>query len=305
MPAQTDDGRDHDLSRYAVISIVTSIVVIAMKMAAWWVTGSVGLLSDAAESLVNLVAAIAAFVALRVAARPADHSHNFGHTKAEYFSAVFEGVMIVLAAAVIIAAAVNRLIHPHELESVGIGLLISIVATTLNGAVGVLLLRTGKKHRSLTLEADGKHLLTDVWTTVGVVVGVFLVAVTGWLPLDPIIAIAVAVNILVVGAGLVRRSGSGLMDSALPSGERAGIDAVLNRYRRQGIDFHDIRTRESGRQQFLQMHMLVPGAWSVQRAHDMSEQIETELRDDFGHLAITIHVEPLDDPRAYETWRLD
>ncbi|MGK2319143.1 cation diffusion facilitator family transporter [Gordonia rhizosphera] len=305
MPAQTDDQKNHDLSRYAVLSIVTSIVVIAMKMAAWWVTGSVGLLSDAAESLVNLVAAIGAFIALRVAARPADHSHNFGHTKAEYFSAVFEGVMIVLAAVVIIATAVDRFIHPRELESVGIGLLISIVATTLNGAVGVLLLRTGKKHRSLTLEADGKHLLTDVWTTVGVVVGVFLVAVTGWLPLDPIIAIAVAVNILVVGAGLVRRSGSGLMDSALPAGERAGIDAVLNRYRRQGIDFHDIRTRESGRQQFLQMHMLVPGEWSVQRAHDVSEEVETELRGDFGHLAITIHVEPLDDPRAYETWRLD
>ncbi|MFW0786800.1 cation diffusion facilitator family transporter [Gordonia sp. CPCC 206044] len=294
-----------DLSRFAVASIVTSLVVIALKVVAWQVSGSVGLLSDAAESVVNVVAAIGAFIALRVAARPADDDHNFGHTKAEYFSAVFEGVMIVGAAALIIVAAVQRLINPRDLESVGLGLVISIVATVLNGAVGMVLVRAGRRHRSMTLEADGKHLLTDVWTTVGVVVGVFLVALTGWLPLDSLVAIAVAINILVVGGRLVWRSGAGLMDSALPDTDREAIDTVLDRYRGDGVDFHDVRTRGSGHERFLQMHMLVPGDWSVQRAHDLVERVEGELHSELDHLAVSTHIEPIGDPRAYESWRLD
>ena len=294
-----------DLSAFAVLSIVTAIVVIGLKLIAWRITGSVGLLSDALESTVNLVAAIGAFVALRVAAKPPDRSHNFGHTKAEYLSAVFEGVMIVVAAVVIVATAVDRLLHPEELDEVGMGLAISVGATVVNAVVGWVLIRAGRRHRSLTLEADGKHLMTDVWTTAGVVVGVFLVAATGWLPLDPLIAIAVAANILVVGGRLVWRSGAGLMDSALPDDLRAAIDAVLARHRADRIDFHDVRTREAGHERFVQLHMLVPGDWSVQRAHDLAETIEDELRATVDDLTVTLHVEPINDPRAYEDWRLD
>lgn len=294
-----------DLSAFAVLSIVTAIVVIGLKLIAWRITGSVGLLSDALESTVNLVAAIGAFVALRVAAKPPDRSHNFGHTKAEYLSAVFEGVMIVVAAVVIVATAVDRLLHPEELDEVGMGLAISVGATVVNAVVGWVLIRAGRRHRSLTLEADGRHLMTDVWTTAGVVVGVFLVAVTGWLPLDPLIAIAVAANILVVGGRLVWRSGAGLMDSALPDDLRAAIDAVLARHRADRIDFHDVRTREAGHERFVQLHMLVPGDWSVQRAHDLAETIEDELRAAVDDLTVTLHVEPINDPRAYEDWRLD
>lgn len=294
-----------ELSRYALISIVASVVVITLKIIAWRVSGSVGLLSDAAESLVNVVAAVGAFIALRVAARPADDDHNFGHTKAEYFSAVFEGVMIVIAAGIIIVAATERLLNPSELDSVGLGLVISLIATAINGAVGVLLLRIGRRHRSQSLEADGKHLLTDVWTTAGVVVGVLLVALTGWLPLDPLIAIAVAINIIVVGGRLVWRSGEGLMDTALPDDERARLDAVLDRHRGADVDFHDVRTREAGHERFVQLHMLVPGAWSVQRGHDLVEQVEGELVRALENLNVTIHLEPIGDPRAYEPWRLD
>ncbi|MGZ9826871.1 cation diffusion facilitator family transporter [Tsukamurella ocularis] len=294
-----------DLSRFALLSIATSLVVIGLKILAWRLTGSVGLLSDAAESSVNVVAAVAAYVALKVVAKPADDDHNFGHTKAEYFSAVLEGVMIVVAAIVILASAVDRLLSPQALEQVGLGLGISVLATVLNGLVGFYLIRVGRRHRSLALQADGKHLLTDVWTTVGVIVGVLLVALTGWLPLDPLIAIAVAVNILVVGARLVWESGAGLMDAALPVEERARIDAVLDRHRADGIDFHDVRTRESGHERFLQLHMLVPGDWTVQRAHDETEEVEADLAALFDDLRITIHVEPIDDPRAYEDWRLD
>ena len=294
-----------DLSRFALLSLAVSLVVIALKVVAWQVSGSVGLLSDAAESLVNVVAAIAAFVALRVAARPADADHNFGHTKAEYFSAVFEGVMIVVAAGLIIVAAVDRLLNPAELESVGLGLVISVVATVINGVAGLYLIRVGRKHRSLSLQADVKHLLTDVWTTAGVVVGVLLVALTGWLALDPLIAMAVAVNILVVGGRLVWQSGAGLMDTALPDDDRAVLDAVLDRWRADDIDFHDVRTREAGHERFLQLHMLVPGEWSVQRGHDLVERVERELVASLEHLHVTIHLEPIGDPRAYESWRLD
>ncbi len=294
-----------DLSRFALLSIATALVVIGLKIAAWRLTGSVGLLSDAAESSVNLVAAVAAFVALKVVAKPADEDHNFGHTKAEYFSAVLEGVMIVVAAAVILVSAVDRLLDPRDLEHVGPGLAISVGATVLNALVGLYLIRVGRRHRSPALQADGKHLLTDVWTTAGVIVGVLLVALTGWLPLDPLIAIAVAVNILIVGARLVWQSGAGLMDAALPAEERARIDEVLDHHRRAGIDFHDVRSRESGHERFLQLHMLVPGDWTVQHAHDVTERVEADLDAAIDDLRITVHVEPIDDPRAYEDWRLD
>lgn len=294
-----------DLTRYALLSVATSIVVIAMKVVAWRVSGSVGLLSDALESLVNLAAALGAFLALRLAARPPDAEHNFGHSKAEYLSAVFEGVMIVAAAIAIIYAAVDRLVHPATLESVGLGLAISVAATVLNGIVAMVLLRAGRRHRSATLEADGKHLMTDVWTTAGVVVGVLLVALTGWLPLDSIVAITVAGNILVVGGRLVWRSGDGLLDAALPPEDVTVVTDVLDRFRGQGVDFHDIRTRESGHERFLQLHMLVPGDWTVQRGHDCIEAVESALHERLDYLSVTVHLEPIDDPRAYEDWRMD
>lgn len=292
-----------DLSRWALLSIVTALATIALKTAAWQITGSVGLLSDAAESVVNLVAAVVAFIALRIAARPPDDNHNFGHAKSEFFSAVIEGVMIAVAAAVIIYTAVERLINPRDLESVGIGLLISVVASILNGAVAFLLIRAGRRHRSITLEADGKHLLTDVWTTVGVIAGVALVAWTGWLPLDSIVAIGVAINILLVGYLLIRRSTRGLMDIAISDGELAEINEVLDEFRADGIDFHDIRTRDAGRLRFLQLHMLVPGDWTVQRGHDVVEQVESALHARVPDLAVVVHLEPIEDPRAYEPWR--
>lgn len=293
-----------DLSRWALISIAAAVATIALKTTAWQLTGSVGLLSDAAESVVNLVAAIVAFTALKIAARPPDALRNFGYLKSEYFAAVIEGLMIAVAALVIIVSAVERLLHPREIEQVGIGLLISVLASVINGVVAWMLIRAGRRHRSMALQADGKHLLTDVWTTSGVVVGVGVVALTGWLVLDPLIAIAVAINILVIGVRLVRSSTAGLMDTAVPEEDLAAIDSVLDSFRDDGIDFHDLRTRMSGRQCFVQLHMLVPGDWPVQRGHDVAEKVEERLRQAVDGLIPTIHLEPVGDPRSYERWRL-
>ncbi|NMO02505.1 cation transporter [Gordonia sp. TBRC 11910] len=291
------------LVRFAWLSIAAAIVTIALKVGAWYLTGSVGLLSDAAESTVNLVAAVVALFALRVAARPPDDDHNFGHSKAEYFSAVVEGVMIVVAALFIIATAVDRLINPRDVESIGIGVAISALSIVVNAGVAWVLLRAGRTHRSITLTADGKHLLTDVATTVGVIVGIVIVGLTGWQRLDPIIALAVAVNIIVVGWRLVAESTAGLMDTALPDADVADIEAVLEHFRGDGIDFHDVRTRAAGHQRFVQLHMLVPGDWSVRAGHDLVEQVEESMRDAVEDLIITIHLEPVEDPRSYESWR--
>ncbi|MDR2280595.1 MAG: cation diffusion facilitator family transporter [Gordonia sp. (in: high G+C Gram-positive bacteria)] len=292
-----------DLSKWALLSVAAAVVTITLKTYAWWITGSVGLLSDAAESVVNLVAAAGAFVALKVAARPSDDDHNFGHTKSEYFSAVVEGVMNVVAAGVILYTAVERLINPQELEAVGIGLLISVGATGVNGLVAWKLMAVGRAHRSMSLEADGKHLLTDVWTTVGVIAGVALVGITGWPPLDSLVAMAVAVNIILVGWRLVRDSTMGLMDTVIPASERDAVDAVLDRFRGDGVDFHDVRTREAGHMRFVQLHMLVPGEWTVQQAHDLAEDVESALHEAVDDLRPAIHLEPIDDPRSYEPWR--
>lgn len=293
------------LTRYAWLSIAAAVVTIGLKAGAYAVTGSVGLLSDALESVVNLVAAVIALVALTVAARPADETHHYGHTKAEYFSAVVEGLMIFVAAALIIVSAVQRLIHPQPLESLGIGLLISLVATAVNGAVGLLLVRVGRTHRSATLVADGKHLLTDVWTSVGVVVGVGAVAITGWQPLDSLVAIAVALNILVTGSRLVWSSTSALLDAALPTADVALVTAVLDRHRSDDVDFHGLQTRESGRARFVSVHVLVPGAWTVQAAHDLVETVETDIRDVLDGVHVTTHVEPREDARSYEDYVYD
>jgi cation diffusion facilitator family transporter len=293
------------LTRYAWLSIAAAVVTIALKTGAYLLTGSVGLLSDAAESVVNLVAAVIALIALTVAARPADESHHYGHGKAEYFSAAIEGLMIFVAAAFIIVSAVQRLMDPQPLESLGIGLLITLLATAVNGAVGVLLIRVGRQHRSATLVADGKHLMTDVWTSAGVIVGVGLVAITGWLPLDSLVAIAVAINILVMGARLVWSSSSALLDAAMSREDVARVSAVLDRYRSETVDFHGLQTRVSGRTRFVSVHVLVPGAWSVQQAHDLVEEVEADLRSELEQVEVTTHVEPREDDRSYADHRFD
>ena len=288
------------LERFAWLSIAAALATIALKTGAWWVTGSVGLLADAAESIVNLVAAVAALVALRVAARSADDNHHFGHSKAEYFSAAIEGGMIFVAASFIIWQSIGRLLDPQPVEQAGIGLAISVIASVINGAVAWVLLRAGRRHRSITLRADGQHLLTDVWTSVGVVVGVLLVVVTGIDRLDPVVALLVGANIIWTGWKLVSESGRGLMDEALDRETNARIADALSRHRTDEVDIHGLRTRGAGHLSFAEIHVLVPGAWSVRRAHDIVEGIERALEDEFDDLTVTTHIEPREDPRAYD-----
>jgi len=285
-------GASPRLARYAWLSVATAIVTIALKSGAWWLTGSVGLLSDAAESVVNLVAAVVALIALSVAARPADDNHHYGHGKAEYFSAGLEGLMIFVAAGVIMVTAVDRFRHPAPLESIGLGLAVSVVASALNGAVGVLLVREGRRFRSVTLEADGKHLLTDVWTSAGVVVGVLLVALTGWERLDPLVAVAVGLNILVTGFRLVAESAVALLDVALSPEDERRLQAVLERFRSGEVDVVDVRTRQSGRHRFVALTLRVPGDWRVTRGHDLADEVEAAVARELADTAVQTHLEP-------------
>jgi cation diffusion facilitator family transporter len=299
-------GHAHSLTRWAWLSIAAAVVTIGMKTVAYLLTGSVGLLSDALESVVNLVAAILALIAIAAAAKPADERHHFGHGKAEYLSAGAEGVMILVAAGLIVYAAVDRLLNPQPLEDLGIGLAVTLGATVINGVVGVVILRQGRQHRSMALVADGKHLLTDVYTSVGVIIGVALVAVTGWLPLDSIVALAVGVNILWTGFILVRNAGRGLLDHALPQEETARVLGVLRdfvgRYPAGELEFHGLQTRESGRDQFVSVHILVPGSWTVTRAHDLVEEVEAAIKDVLPHAQVHTHLEPCEDPRSHEDY---
>ncbi|MFL6151291.1 MAG: cation diffusion facilitator family transporter [Ornithinibacter sp.] len=300
IPAARARSTPVDLTRFAWLSIGAALVTIALKTFAWWVTGSVGLLSDAAESLVNLVAAIVALVALTVAIRPPDQNHHFGHSKAEYFSAATEGVMIFVAAAVILFSAVQRFMNPQPLENVGIGLVVSVAASVVNGGVAVVLLRAGARHRSITLVADGRHLMTDVWTSVGVVVGVLLVGLTGWERLDPVVAFAVGLNILVTGSRLIRGASAGLMDVSLPKEDNELIRTVLGRFTSAEVSWHRLLTREAGNRRFMQFDLLVPGAWTVQRGHDLVEDITDALMAEFPDIDVLCHIEPAEDPRSYE-----
>lgn len=293
------------LTRFAWLSIAAALATMGLKASAWLLTGSVGFLSDAAESVVNLVAAIVALIVLHLAAQPPDKEHEYGHGKAEYFAAGVEGVLIVLAAGSIAWAAIDRLRDPQELESVGIGIAVSIAAATINLAVASILVKEGRRYRSITLEADGRHLATDVWTSVGVVVGVAAVSLTGWEPLDPIIALLVAANIVVAGAVLLRRSTGGLMDQAVSAEDRAEVDRVLERHRSEGVQFHALRTRQSGRRAFISLHVLVPGAWTVQRGHDLLEKVEEELSAAVPNASVFTHLEPVEDPVSFEDTALD
>ena len=266
------------LTKYAWLAIATAVATISLKTLAYVITDSVGLLSDAAESTVNLVAALIVLVSLRVASLPPDENHHYGHGKVEYLSAGLEGLMIFVAAAVIIVEAVRRFIDPVPIGNVGVGVAVSMVATAINLGVGLVLIRMGRLHRSRTLEADGRHLMTDVYTSMGVVVAVVTVAVTGWWWLDPTIALVVAVNILVVGARLVSGSVSGLMDEALPQADHDRIAAAMARFASDEVTFHALQTRESGHRRFVSVHVLVPGSWTVQRGHDLLEDVEEAVR---------------------------
>ncbi|MDR0997265.1 MAG: cation diffusion facilitator family transporter [Zoogloeaceae bacterium] len=294
-----------DLRRYALLSLVAAVLTIGLKLFAWKLTGSVGLLSDAYESLVNLAGALMALWMLQVAARPADAEHEYGHTKAEYFASGLEGLLILLAAALIAVAAVKRLIAPVPLEAIGLGLGLSLLATAINLGVGLVLLRVGKKENCITLEADGKHLLTDVWTSVGVVAGIGAVWLTGWLWLDPVIALLVAAQIVATGLGLTRRSVSGLMDATLSAEDRAQVEAALAPYRAEGIDFHALRSRQAGARRFLSFHVLMPGHWTIQAGHDKVEEIEAALRARLPRLHISSHLEPIEDPASLADAGLD
>jgi len=299
MNTSSMEGRSF-LKRYAWLSIVAAVATIGLKLAAWFYTGSVGLLSDALESLVNLVGGIIALAMLEVAARPADKDHAFGHSKAEYFSSGIEGTLILFAALAIAYAAVQRLMHPRSLEQIGLGLLISLIASLINLFVAMVILRAGKKHDSITLRANAHHLLTDVWTSAGVIVGVILVAFTGWHWLDPVVAMLVAINIVWTGAEIVRASVLGLMDISLPPAELQKIDQVLAQHKPSGVQFHALLTRRSGAERFISLHVLVPGGWTVQRGHDLLERIEDEIRAALANATVITHLEAQEDPAAWD-----
>ena len=304
MERQNHTTNRSSLTRYAWLSIAAAIVTIGLKSLAYGLTGSVGLLSDAVESLVNLLAAIMALAMLTIAARPPDDAHLYGHSKAEYFASGVEGILILMAAISIGATAVQRLIAPQPLD-VGVGLVFSVAASLINLGVARVLLRAGKKHNSITLEADARHLMTDVWTSVGVIGGVGLVALTGWERLDPIVALAVAAHIVRAGYRLIKHSLSGLMDTAFPAEEQNAVVQILEAYQKQGVQYHALRTRQAAARRFISVHILVPGAWTVQRGHQMLERIETDIGKALSEVTVSSHLEPIEDPSSFEDTGLD
>ena len=287
------------LTRYAWLSIATALLTIVLKTGAWMLTGSVGLLSDAVESIVNLAGATFALLMLSYAARPADEGHPFGHGKAEYFSSGFEGLLIIFAAGAILYAALNRLLHPAELNQMGAGVAVSVLASALNFATARILLHAGKVHESITLEADGKHLMTDVWTSAGVLAGIVCVWLSGWFWLDAVIAGLVGLNILWAGYGIVRRSCDGLMDAALPEEDMQRIREAMQPYEREGIAFHALQTRRAAAERFVTVHILFPGAWTIHCAHCRASKFEEEVTRLLPRTTVTTHLEPLDDARSY------
>jgi len=294
------------LERYAWLSIAAAIATIGLKGLAWWFTGSVGFLSDALESLVNLAAAILVLSMLRLAASPPDKEHPYGRSKAEYFSAGIEGALIVVAAGGILWAAVPRLLEPQPIEAPLLGVVLTGAATAINLVVGMLLIRVGRREDSITLEADGRHLMTDVWTSAGVIAGVVIISATGWLLLDPLIGLAVAAHIVWEGFGLMRRSVSGLLDASISQLDQREITKLFSEYsRRYGISFHALRTRQAGARRFITFHILVPDAWTVAHAHRLSEEIESRVRSMVPNAAVETHIEPISDPASYDDQSLD
>ena len=293
------------LTRFAWLSIGAALLTIGLKTAAYLITGSVGLFSDAIESLVNLLGGIMALAMLTIAARPADEDHAYGHGKAEYFSSGLEGGLILVAAISIAVAAVLRLFTPKPLEELGIGIAISLAASVVNLVVALLLLRAGRKHNSITLEANAHHLLTDVWTSVGVIAGIGLVIATGWQWLDPVVALLVAANITRTAVGIMRRSVGGLMDAAISPKDLEAVRKIFLTYEANGVKFHALRTRQAGARRFISVHVLVPGDWTVHRGHELLEQIEADIRHAVADSTIFTHLESLDDPASWEDEALE
>ena len=293
------------LTLFAWLSIGAAIITIGLKGAAYFLTGSVGLLSDALESFVNLAGAIMALAMLSVASRPEDDGHHFGHSKAEYFSSGAEGSFIIIVAGGIIYSAVERLINPQPLEQLGIGLAVSAFAGVVNLMAAIIINHNGNNHNSITLRANAKHLMTDVWTSVGVIGGVGLVAVTGWDSLDSLVAIAVAINIVWTGIGIVRHSVSGLMDSVLPDDELALIHGKIEELLPEDITYHALMTRQAGARRFVSFHVLVPGKWTVEHGHNLLETLEAHLTHLLPNMVVFTHIEPLDDPASWKDQTLD
>lgn len=293
------------LKRFAWLSIGAAVITIVLKATAYFLTGSVGLLSDALESLVNLAGAIMALAMLTIASQPEDEGHDFGHSKAEYFSSGAEGSFIIIAAGGIAYSAIERLINPQPLEHLGIGLAVSAIAGAVNLAAALVIGYNGKKYHSVTLTANSKHLMTDVWTSVGVLGGVGLVALTDWGPLDSLVAIAVAVNIVWSGVGIVRHSVLGLMDSALPDDELLLIREKIDEILPEGITYHALMTRQAGARRFVSFHVLVPGEWTVEHGHVLMESLEAQLTELFPNMVVFTHMEPLDDPASWSDQTLD
>ena len=294
------------LARFAWLSIFAALMTIGLKAGAYLLTGSVGLLSDALELMVNLAAAVVALIVLNFAVQPPDEEHQYGHGKAEYFSSGFEGGLILVAAASIIGTSLHRLFNLQAIEQVGIGVVISVAASLLNLVVARILFRAGRQHNSITLEADSRHLMTDVWTSIGVVIGVGAVALTGWKWLDPVIALLVAVNIVWAGVSLVRRSLLGLLDPALPPAEYLQVTAILDQVQQQdNVKWHALRTRSAGARRFVSFHLLVPDGWTVRQGHDLAERVEQQIRDTLASVTVFSHVEPLGDPAAWADTALD
>jgi cation diffusion facilitator family transporter len=311
MPHKTAEHHDlmqnrASLTRFAWLSITAAFATIILKAGAYYLTGSVGLLSDAIESLVNLAGAIMALLMLVIAARPADEDHVYGHSKAEYFASVTEGVLILGAALGIITTAAQRLLHPKAIEQLSLGLVVSIAASLINFVVSRILLKAGKERHSISLEADANHLMTDVWTSIGVIGGVAIAGFTNWQILDPIVAIVVALNIIWTGVQLVRRSVSGLMDEALPAQEQKLIEDVMAKYRVRGVNFHALRTRQAAARRFISVHVLVPGEWTVHDAHHIAEDFENDIRDTLGGvITVFTHLEPAEDEISMDDMYLD
>jgi cation diffusion facilitator family transporter len=293
------------LKRFAWLSIGAAVLTIALKATAYFLTGSVGLLSDALESFVNLAGAIMALAMLSIASRPEDDSHHFGHSKAEYFSSGMEGGFIIIAAAGIAYTAIERLINPQPLEQLGIGLAVSFVAGLINLGAAWIIGQNGKKYNSITLQANSKHLMTDVWTSVGVLGGVGLVAITGWGPLDSLVAIGVAINIVWSGIGIVKNSIAGLMDSVLPKEEEALIRERITKILPDGVAYHALMTRQAGARRFVSFHVLVPGEWTVEHGHVLLEKLEVQLTQLLPNMVVFTHIEPLDDPASWSDQKLD
>lgn len=293
------------LTRYAWISIAASIVTIVLKTVAYRMTGSIGLLSEAMESLVNLAGGIMALLMLKIAARPADDEHAYGHSKAEYFSSGVEGTLIFIAAICIAWAAYGRLVSPQPLQKIGLGMVVMVLSLGVNLGTALLLLRVGRRRNSITLEANAHHLLTDVWTSVGVIVAIVSVAATGWSVLDPLVAMVVAANIVWTAVRIIKRTVAGLMDTALPAADLEVVNRILDLYRAQGLQFHALRTRQAGSRKFVAVDVLVPGIWTVQQGHDLVEKIEEEIRSNVAASSVFTHLEPIEDPVSWADEKLD